>query len=116
LFRVENIVGPLVLNAQTSCGNYPPLQSVEAADLVLFVHSRPLEEGSGTTAYASSCQVDQHGRPISGVRLTSTLSLATHFLIQSEKSLCGAARRDQPFAPDRRSSERERSRGRNDGP
>ena len=82
LFRVENIVGPMVLNAQTSCGNYPPLQSVEAADLVLFVHSRPLEEGSGTTAYASSCQVDQHGRPISGVRLTSTFSLATHFLIQ----------------------------------
>lgn len=66
LVRVENIVGPIVLNSQTACGNYPPLQSVENADLVLFVHSRPFEEGSSTTAYASTCQVDQHGRPISG--------------------------------------------------
>jgi hypothetical protein len=66
LFRVENIVGPMVLNAQTTCGGYPPLQSVSDADLVLFVHARPFEEGSSTTAYASACQVDQHGRPISG--------------------------------------------------
>ena len=66
LFQVEQVIGPIVLNSQTSCGNYPPAESVDNADLLLFVHARPAEEGSGTTAYASKCQIDQHGRPISG--------------------------------------------------
>ena len=65
-FEVERVVGPLVLQSQYACGGLPPLDQVVDADLVLMVHARPIAPSSSHAAYASSCQMDQHGRPISG--------------------------------------------------
>jgi hypothetical protein len=63
---VERISGPLQLDGQYSCGSLPAANSTESADLLLFVHARPEPPTSSTAAYASSCQIDQNGRPISG--------------------------------------------------
>jgi hypothetical protein len=66
MFEVESITGDMILDAQYECGDLPALDRAQNTDLVLFVHARPPKPGSTRAAYASSCQIDQHGRPISG--------------------------------------------------
>lgn len=62
--KVERPMGPLVL-APYSCGEGLPLiPSSPETDLLVWVISRPFDSG---LAYASVCQRDQHGRPISAV-------------------------------------------------